>query len=239
MKPKPKLSASISRTKPDPRRRRVLSNRTSSPGKARERRCVASGQVRDEAELIRLALGPGDQVVPDLAAKLPGRGAWVSADRAMVDLMVRKGLLNRAFGCKVELPDDLAGLLEAQLAARALSLIGLARRSGDLATGFDAVRLALKGARPAWRLEASDGAADGRSKLDRLTWSAWGEVPVAGCFLAEEIGAAAGRGPVVHAAMAQGSQARSFGTVIAKLAGFRDIDPARPAKAGAEAGHAD
>ena len=40
---------------------------------SRERRCVATGEVRDEADLIRMALGPGNQLVPDLAAKLVNR----------------------------------------------------------------------------------------------------------------------------------------------------------------------
>ncbi|WP_075190311.1 RNA-binding protein [Maricaulis sp. W15] len=192
---------------------------------SRERRCVATGEVREEADLIRMALGPGDQLVPDLAAKLPGRGAWVSAERTLIEKAVKKSAFNRAFGCPVKMPDDLPGLIEGQLVERALSLLGLARRSGDLAVGYDAVRLALKAAKPAWRIEASDGAEDGRSKLDRLAFAAWGDVPVAGCFTAEAIGDATGRGPVVHASMSKGSQARAFTTVMGKLSGFRPLVP--------------
>ena len=46
------------------------------------RKCIATGQVLPTAELIRFVVGPDGTVVPDLAAKLPGRGMWVSADRA-------------------------------------------------------------------------------------------------------------------------------------------------------------
>ncbi len=186
---------------------------------------MASGEVRDEAALIRMALGPGQQLVPDLAAKLPGRGAWVSAQRDLIEKAVKKSAFNRAFGCPVTMPEDLPGLIEAQLVERALSLLGLARRSGDLALGYDAVRLALKVGKPAWRIEASDGAEDGRSKLDRLAFAAWGDVPVAGCFTAEAIGIATGRSPVVHASMSVGSQARAFTTVMGKLSGFRPLVP--------------
>ena len=194
--------------------------------KDRERRCVATGEVGEEADLIRIALSPDNVIVPDLAARLPGRGAWVGAQKALVNQAVKKKAFNRAFGGPVVVPDDFAGQIEALLAQRALSLIGLARRAGELAAGHDAVRLAVKSARPAWRIEASDAARDGRSKLDRLTFAAWGDVPVAGCFLAEDIGQAIGRGPTVHASMADGSQARAFATVMRKLSGFRDIDPA-------------
>ncbi|WP_203291174.1 RNA-binding protein [Maricaulis parjimensis] len=195
--------------------------------KDRERRCVATGEVGEEADLIRIALGPDNAIVPDLAARLPGRGAWVGAQRALIDQAVKKKAFNRAFGGPVDVPDDFSGQIEALLAQRALNLIGLARRAGELAAGQDAVRLAMKATRPAWRIEASDAAPDGRSKLDRLAKAAWGDtVPVAGCFLAEEIGQALGRGPTVHASMSEGSQARAFSVVMRKLSGFRVLDPA-------------
>lgn len=194
----------------------------------RERRCVATGDTATEAELLRVALAPDGTLVPDVAAKLPGRGAWVRADRAMVDQAVKKRLFNRAFGQEVTAPDDLADRFEALLEARALSLLGLARRAGRLAAGFDAAKLALSGGPdPAWRIEASDAARDGRAKLDRAARGAERDPPVAGCFSAEDLGAALGRGAVVHAVLGQGPEAGSFSGVMARLAGFRIIDPAR------------
>ena len=85
----------------------------------RERKCIASGEVRSEARLIRFVVSPDGEVVPDVAAKLPGRGMWLTADRksletalAMFALAIDpkhiKTLLNvgivRAFG-----KQDLAG----------------------------------------------------------------------------------------------------------------------------------
>ncbi|XBQ17243.1 MAG: RNA-binding protein [Oceanicaulis sp.] len=201
--------------------------RTSRVKEPRERRCVATGEVKPEAELLRVALGPDGVLVPDLAARLPGRGGWVSADRASVDLAVKKRAFNRAFERPVEAPADLADRFEALLEARALSLLGLSRRAGRLAIGYDGARLALsKGAEPAWRIEASDASADGRGKLDRLAEAARPGLPVAACFSAEALGAALGRGGIVHAVLAQGPEAAGFGAAIGKLAGFRAIDPA-------------
>ena len=51
---------------------------------SRERRDIVSGEVMDEARLIRFVAGPGAVVAPDVARKLPGRGLWVAADRASV-----------------------------------------------------------------------------------------------------------------------------------------------------------
>ena len=169
-------------------------------------------------------------LTPDLAAKLPGRGVWVSADRASIEKALKKGLFNRAAGKAVTAPADLVDRIEAGLEARALSLLGLARRAGELAVGFDAARLSLKAGRPAWRVEARDGAADGRGKLDRLARAAWDTVPVAGCFSAEALGGALGRAGVVHAVLEPGPQARAFDETMRKLSGFRELDPAGEAR---------
>lgn len=194
----------------------------------RERRCVVTQQTGPEDGLIRFVAGPDGAIVPDIAAKLPGRGAWVTADAEHVALAIKRGRLARALdGAKAD--DGLIADVEALLVRKALSLLGLARRAGDLAVGMDAVRIGLKAQRPAWRIEATDGSADGRSKLDRLAHGKWGGVPVAGCFPAEQLGQALGRDHVVHAALAESSQSRAFGETMGKLSGFRDIDPARKA----------
>lgn len=195
----------------------------------RERRCVATGQTGLEAELLRVGLGPDNTVVPDVAARLPGRGAWVGAKRELVDKAVKKRLFNRAFDQPVETPEDLADRFEMLLEARALSLLGLARRAGRLAMGFDAAKLAMGGAPgPAWRIEASDGAKDGRVKLDQRAHGAGVAPGVAGCFSADALGAALGRSGIVHAVLLSGPEADGFSTVMGKLAGFRKIDPAGP-----------
>ena len=49
-----------------------------------ERRCIVTGDVQPKGGLIRFVVGPDGMVVPDLAEKLPGRGLWVSADRAVM-----------------------------------------------------------------------------------------------------------------------------------------------------------
>src|SRR5689334_6327543 len=82
---------------------------------SRERRDIVSGEVWDEADLIRFVAGPDGAVVPDLARKLPGRGLWVAADRASVEAAARKGLFARAAKAKVVAPPGLADQVEALL----------------------------------------------------------------------------------------------------------------------------
>src|SRR4051794_3467687 len=98
----------------------------------RERRDIVTGEVMDEARLIRFVAGPDGVVAPDLARKLPGRGLWVAADRVSVETAARKGLFARAAKAKVAAPPDLANLVESLLKRRLLSGLGLARRAGDL-----------------------------------------------------------------------------------------------------------
>ena len=39
-----------------------------------ERKCIVSGQSQPKAGLIRFVIGPDAMVVPDVLARLPGRG---------------------------------------------------------------------------------------------------------------------------------------------------------------------
>ena len=195
-------------------------------GAVRERRCVASGEVLPEAQLIRFALGPDHVLVPDVAAKLPGRGAWVRADRASVEQATKKSGFAHALKAQVKPSDGLAALTETLLARRCLDLLGLARRAGAIAFGATQVEQAIR-AKPAQLLiEASDGAEEGREKLMALHIGLWGAPPpAAGCFSAAELGVALGRERVIHACLLQERLAVALATDIGRLAGFRAIVP--------------
>src|SRR6476659_1806845 len=116
----------------------------------RERRDIVSGEVMDEARLIRFVAGPGGVVVPDLARKLPGRGLLVAADRASVETATKKGLFSRAAKAKLSAPADLAQQVETLLKRRLLAALGLAKRGGDLTSGFEKVSQAIASGRCAW-----------------------------------------------------------------------------------------
>ena len=67
----------------------------------RERRDIVSGEVLPENRLIRFVADPDGNVVPDAAAKLPGRGLWVEASKAAIDKAVEKKLFSRAAKAQV------------------------------------------------------------------------------------------------------------------------------------------
>lgn len=194
---------------------------------SRERTCIASGDTLPEAALVRFAAAPDGVVTPDVAAKLPGRGVWVRADRASVDKAVKKNAFARGLKAGVKPPPDLSDQVEALLARRCLDLLGLARGAGALAIGTVQAEEAIRRAPPLWLIEASDGAADGRKKLIQLAFGVWGEEPrVAGCFTGAELGVALGRDHVVHAVLLQEGMAQRWTVEIGRLSGFRAIIPA-------------
>jgi uncharacterized protein len=197
------------------------------PRRERERRCIVSGKTDSGANLVRFALGPDSVVTPDVAAKLPGRGAWVHADRASVEQAARKGAFARAFKTQVSVPDDLATTVETLLSRRCLDLLGLAQRAGAIAAGATQVDAAIR-AKPALMLiEAEDGAAEGREKLMSLHIGLWGRPPAAvGCFSAADLGVALGRERVIHACLLQERLASVWAAEIGRLSGFRPIVPA-------------
>jgi predicted RNA-binding protein YlxR (DUF448 family) len=198
-----------------------------------QRRCIATMESRPQREMIRFVLSPDGVVTPDLAGRLPGRGAWVSSTRKAVDLAVNKGAFGRAFRSQVKASPDLAEQVEQLLSRRLLEQLGLAKRAGELILGFEQVREAIREEKPAGLIEASDGAADGRDKvlaLLRGVHSGQGErfenlelPPVIGCFSADELGMALGRGRVIHACLKQGRFANSWMGELARLSGFRPV----------------
>jgi predicted RNA-binding protein YlxR (DUF448 family) len=192
---------------------------------ARERRDIVSGQVTDEAGLIRFVAGPEGFVTPDLARKLPGRGLWVAADRASVETAAKKGLFARAAKAKLVAPPDLADQVESLLKRRLLSGLGLARRAGELTSGFEKVSAAIDAGRAAWLIEASDGAADGRRKLWGKTRKQAPPTPVFGLFSAEELGLALGAENVIHTAFLAGRAADRWAQDALRLSGFCPLLP--------------
>ena len=119
---------------------------------SRERRDIVSGSVMEEHQLIRFVAGPDSVVTPDLARKLPGRGIWVAADRASVDTAVKKGLFSRAAKTKLVAPAGLADQVDTLLHRRCLDSLGLARRGGDIISGFEKVLSSIRGGGPFFQL---------------------------------------------------------------------------------------
>ena len=188
----------------------------------RERRDIVSGEVLPESRLLRFVAAPDGAVVPDVAAKLPGRGLWVAATRAAIATAVEKKLFARAAKANVTATADLPARAEAALVARMVGDLGLARRSGALVLGFDNVLRALEGPRPPKVLiEAFDGSADGKRKLYAAAHRLELECAVIESLTSAELGLALGRENVIHAAVQPGGLAERLTLDAQRLNGLR------------------
>lgn len=181
------------------------------------RRCVLTGERHPREAMIRLVVGPDRTVVPDIAARLPGRGLWLCARGAVLEDPSLARAVARAAKGPVTVPDGLPGVVETALLRRVADLIGLARRAGQAVAGFVVARAWVSTERAGLVVEASDGAEDGRRKL-----LAGASVPVVSPLTAQELGAALGHHQVVHVAVARGRLAYSIACDAARLAGVRE-----------------
>ncbi len=154
----------------------------------RQRKCLATGGVFPSYELIRFVCAPGGEVIPDVAAKLPGRGCWLKADRNVLEEAIDRKLLLR-FGhqassgpknkdiedldagkakqdsVKISVSAEMPNQVESLLKKRCLDHLSLANRAGLVISGFEKVRAALSSGKSNVLIAASDGAENGRSKM--------------------------------------------------------------------------
>ncbi|MFM9864877.1 MAG: RNA-binding protein [Micropepsaceae bacterium] len=190
------------------------------------RRCIVSGETLTPERMVRFVAGPEGVVVPDVAHKLPGRGCWITAERASIGKACEKGLFAKSFKAPVKCPPDLGALVEQLLVKRCIEHLGLARRAGAVVIGYAQVEEAFRArnGRIAALVEASDSGPADREKLVKYA-RIQGEIPVVGCLTFTEIGLAFGRESVVHAALTSGALAARFSVEAGRLGGFRVLCP--------------
>ncbi|PZQ97756.1 MAG: RNA-binding protein [Cereibacter sphaeroides] len=182
-----------------------------------ERKCIVTGAPSPKSGLVRFALGPDMQVVPDILARLPGRGIYVSADRDAIAKAVAKGLFARAAKKPVVVTESLVEEVERQLARRVIELISLARKAGDAVAGFEKVKDWLVKGQAEVLIQASDGSERGKTKLHPPD----GDETFIGCLTARELGLAFGREHAIHGALAAGGLTTRVVEEAARLAGLR------------------
>ncbi len=193
------------------------------------RRCIVSGTVQPKLGMIRFVISPDGVAVPDLDGKLPGRGLWLGAERALVERAEARKLFAKAARRAVRVESDLLLRLTTMLERRCLDLIGLAQRAGQAVAGFEKVKEALQAGRvcrtgvPGLVLAACDGAADGRGKIRALA----GGLPVLEAFDSAALGAALGRDVTVHALIALGALADRLRVETSRLMGLRELPTGR------------
>src|ERR1039458_332497 len=112
-----------------------------------QRSCLGCRAVKDKKDLLRFVLAPDMTLVPDLQAKLPGRGAYTCLKRScLLDAAVRKQF-SRTFKGEVRFgsSDELASLVASLMVERIAGYLALANKAGQAVSGGDAVADRLGG----------------------------------------------------------------------------------------------
>lgn len=195
-----------------------------------ERSCALTRQVRPVDELIRFVAAPDGSIVPDLRRRLPGRGVWLSAERASVAEAVRKKVFARALkDGGVRAPQDLPEQVEDLLERAALDALSFARKAGEVVAGFAKVEAALRGENVVGLVQARDAGEDGVRKLAAIARARFAET--GGCrticsFASAQLDLALGRSNVIHAALLAGRASDNALARIADLERYRAGFPA-------------
>ena len=195
-----------------------------------ERTCVLSGQKAARDALIRLAISPEGQVLPDALAKAPGRGAWLGVSRDELEIALAKGkflgAMKRAFkGAPITLTDDLSGKIEVALSRAVTDRLGLELRTGKLLMGSDRIADNARAGKVAWLAHAADASEDGSRKLDQA-WRVGEQAEGSGLggvrlpLDRAALSVALGRDNVVHLALTDAAAAARLAVPLGRLLRF-------------------
>jgi predicted RNA-binding protein YlxR (DUF448 family) len=195
-----------------------------------ERTCVLTRHKATKDALIRLALAPDGIVAPDVRARAPGRGAWISVGRAGLDEAVANGKLKsalaRAFKTgELTVPTDLGERTAQALRQAALDRLGMEARAGNLLSGSERVEAAARSGKVHLLIHAADAGEDGRKRLDQA-WRAGGSEDLGfrqGVIFPEPrtiLSIALGRENVVHVAL---NEPAAAARVLDALSRWRDF----------------
>ena len=104
------------------------------------RKCIVTGATAEKSDLIRFVAGPDGRPVADLAEKLPGRGAWVTALPAVISEAAQKGRFKRHIDATSSDPTQLVAIVTTQIERRLLQHLSMFRRAGLALCGGGAIR---------------------------------------------------------------------------------------------------
>jgi hypothetical protein len=161
-----------------------------------QRSCLGCRQSRDRDSLIRFVISPHGEVVPDIEAKLPGRGAYTCVSEGCLRSALKQRQFSRAFKREVAVaaPDEMVGLVGGIMQKRILGYLGLANRSGQVISGGSLVCAAVRGGhKPALILIATDVSESIGEKIELLA-----KVHKVMCFRIlnkDDLGAILGKAP--------------------------------------------
>ncbi|WP_208434368.1 RNA-binding protein [Bartonella taylorii] len=191
-----------------------------------ERTCIVTRKNASVETLIRFVIGPNNQIVPDLKAKLPGRGVWVSARHSVIEAATNQKAFNKSFKTDVEVAPNLAHIVDTLLLKSALSSLSMARKAGAIVMGATKVDAAIRSGQVILVLHAKETTEDGKRKIAQAIHTIQQQtnrnIKTISLFTSDEMQVAFGANPVMHAALLDTKVAEGFLKTIYKLLAYRD-----------------
>lgn len=132
-----------------------------------QRSCLGCREVKPKHELLRFVLDPESLPVPDIAGKLPGRGAYTCFNRTCLEHAVARRQFSRAFKGEATTPvaAELVALVQRLLTGRISATLAMANKAGKAVSGSDKVMESLRRGDPALLILATDIAVDSEAKF--------------------------------------------------------------------------
>ena len=94
--------------------------------------------------MIRFALSPDGEIVPDVEGRLPGRGVWLSCSREILKKAIQSKAFSRSLKQQAAVPAGLEDKVEALLTRRVGEYLSFANKAGQVDAGFQQVDAALE-----------------------------------------------------------------------------------------------
>ena len=184
-----------------------------------ERTCIATGKIPPRHNMLKFVVGPNGLAILDLAEKLPGRRAWVAADRAALQQAVKKRCFKRVIGARCSDINEKTIRIKHLMHYRVFACAGMARRAGFLIGGVGKL---LAGRQCVGLIIAPDASQREARRLESRLGTIW----TTNCLSASEIGQICGRESLAFAGLlapvngVQENLCRKLHLEIARIEGF-------------------
>jgi predicted RNA-binding protein YlxR (DUF448 family) len=184
---------------------------------SRTETCVVTGESVPLPDLIRFVVSPDKEIVPDLAEKLPGQYFYIKADLAILQKSIWRNSFASIARDNVTVPKNLIELIESGLSRMAMETLSLARRAGQLVSGFASVEEQLRKEAHGVYVVAADASDHGRYKLAKQVRSQ----TVLDLWTSVELSAALGEANTNHLLLTPGGLAEKLLRIAKKLKAVR------------------
>lgn len=139
MKTRPQKTRPHQKVKPNKGTEVAERHEDQAEAQSPERKCIVSGDTLEPHQLIRFVADDDGFIFPDVGGKAQGRGAYVKAERDVLEKAISTGQLLKSLSGK-HIADAMPDMVEKLLVKRCQDHIAMARRSGLAIGGGGKIR---------------------------------------------------------------------------------------------------